>query len=183
MTGYQNYARTDIQTSDPRAVIVLLYEGAIRFLKQAHEAADQNRREDMSHFLKKTQKIIVFLSNSLDYDQGPEMAQNLERLYRYMSDTLSEANLHCQPEKITEVIELLKPLEEAWREVAADPAAAQTLREARENTGQAAASEDHADVQAQNSQPEEPIEAPAREEQTPAVPSSHSRGLAAYGLR
>ncbi len=127
MTGYERYTRTDIQTSDPRAVVVLLYEGAIKFLNQAHDAILSEDRAQVSVFIKKTKKILSFLSGVLDHDQGGEIAENLSNLYRYMADTLSEANLDCDPEKINEVIRLLKPLLDAWREVAEDPEAAKAL--------------------------------------------------------
>ncbi|HUT24934.1 MAG TPA: flagellar export chaperone FliS [Sumerlaeia bacterium] len=127
MTGYKSYARTNIQTSDPRAVVVLLYEGAIGFLNQAADAARRDARMDMSTFLLKTLKIVQFLDAALDFDQGGEVAENLNRLYAYMRDSLSEANLTCQPEKIEEVVDLLKTLLGGWREVASCPEAATAL--------------------------------------------------------
>ncbi|NQU43445.1 flagellar export chaperone FliS [bacterium] len=131
MTGYQDYARTDIQTSDPRAVVVLLYEAAIRFLNQAAIAARQEERMEMSRLILKTNKIIHFLSNALDFEQGAEIAENLHKLYTYMRDILHEANLHADPDKIDEVLNLIKPLHEAWREIAKDPNAASAALERR----------------------------------------------------
>ncbi|MFP4381818.1 MAG: flagellar export chaperone FliS [Candidatus Sumerlaeia bacterium] len=127
MTGYQNYARTNIQTSDPRAVVVLLYEGGIKFLGQAREALAGGDRQEMSRLLQKTQKIILFLSNALDFDAGGEIAVNLDKLYAYIRDILNEANYKADGEKIEEAIQLLKPLLEAWREIAKDPTAAAAL--------------------------------------------------------
>jgi flagellar protein FliS len=127
MTGYQSYTRTDIQTSDPRAVIVLLYEGAIRYLRQALEAQVRDERMRMSDYILKTQKIIQFLDSALDFEQGGDLAGNLNRLYCYMRDTLSQANIRCDGAKIQEVIDLFKPLLDAWREIAKDPAAAAAL--------------------------------------------------------
>jgi flagellar secretion chaperone FliS len=132
MTGYQSYTRTNIQTSDPRAVIVLLYEGAIRYLQQALEALRRDERMRMSEFILKTQKIIQFLVSALNFEQGGELAGNLDRLYCYMRDTLNQANLRCDSTKIQEVIDLFRPLLEAWREIAKDPTAAAAL-EARAN--------------------------------------------------
>jgi len=125
--GYTTYSRTDIQTSDPRAVVVLLYEGAIRFLNQGIDAAQRNERMEMSEYIQKAQKIVAYLNTSLDYSAGGEIAMNLGRLYNYMRDRLSEANLHCDRAKMEEVIDLFKPLLEAWREIAKDPAAAAAL--------------------------------------------------------
>jgi flagellar protein FliS len=129
MTGYQNYARTDIQTSDPRAVVVLLYEGSIKFLGQAKDALNKGERQEMSVYLQKTQKIIHFLSNALDFELGGEIAANLDRLYAYTRDILNEANYKAEPARIDEALQLLKPLLEAWREIARDPAAAAALEQ------------------------------------------------------
>lgn len=125
--GYNTYSRTDIQTSDPRAVVVLLYEGAIRFLNQGIDAVQRHERMEMSNYIQKAQKIITYLNTSLDYEAGGEIAINLGRLYNYMRDRLAEANLHCDISKMEEVITLFKPLLEAWREIAKDPAAAAAL--------------------------------------------------------
>jgi flagellar protein FliS len=121
--GIEQYARTDIQTSDPRAVVVLLYEGAIKFLGKAADAARADARREMSEYILKTQKIIQFLTTALDFDEGGEIASNLERLYAYVRDTLNEANLHASADQLEEVIALFKPLLDAWRDVAQDPAA------------------------------------------------------------
>lgn len=129
--GYQHYADTDIQTSDPRAVIVLLYEGAIKFLNRSLDACERNDRWAVSDGVVKAQKIIHFLSSSLDFEDGGEVAENLDRLYAYMRDTLNDANLHCRVEKIQEVIDLFKPLLSAWRDVAQDPTAAEALEKRR----------------------------------------------------
>ncbi len=125
--GYSHYAKTDIQTADPRAVIVLLYEGAIKFLNRASDEVARNDRMAMSEYILKTQKIVQFLSASLDFAQGGDIARNLSRLYDYMRDTLNEANLRASNEKIEEVIALLRTLLDAWKEVARDPVAAEAL--------------------------------------------------------
>jgi len=121
--GIEQYARTDIQTSDPRAVVVLLYEGAIKFLGRAADAARADARNEMSEHILKAQKIVQFLTTALDFEEGGEIASNLSRLYAYARDTLNEANLHASADKIEEVIDLFRPLLDAWRDVAKDPAA------------------------------------------------------------
>jgi flagellar protein FliS len=125
--GYSHYAKTDIQTADPRAVIVLLYEGAIKFLNRAIDEVNRDDRMAMSEYILKAQKIVQFLAASLDFDQEGDIARNLNRLYDYMRDTLNMANLRASTEKIEEVIGLLRTLLDAWKEVARDPVAAEAL--------------------------------------------------------
>lgn len=169
MAGIQTYERTDIQTSDPRAVVVLLYEGAIKFLGQALDALEQDDRNGMSTFLNKTQKIIQFLITSLDFDNGEEIADNLNRLYCYMRDRLNEANLRCDKEIIEEVIELFKPLLEAWREIAKDPEAAKAL-------------ENRANDLPPLAQAPGPAKAPETEGPAPRA-GKLAAGRAAYGIK
>jgi flagellar secretion chaperone FliS len=127
MNGYSNYARMDIETSDPRAIIVLLYEGSIRFLGEAVAACNANKRAEVSNNINRTLKIIQFLSSALNFDLGGEVAENLARLYAYMRDILLQANLKCDASKIEEARNLFKILLEAWREVAHSPEAASAL--------------------------------------------------------
>ena len=131
MTGYENYARTSIKTSDPRQIVVLLYEGAIKFLHQAVDAVERDDRAEMSVGIKKAQAIVHYMTNSLDRENGAGVAENLDRLYAYMRDRLAQANLKADPEPMREVIELLKPLLDAWREIANDPEAAAALQSNR----------------------------------------------------
>ncbi|MBN1866582.1 flagellar export chaperone FliS [Candidatus Sumerlaeota bacterium] len=128
MIGYEKYARTDIETSDPRAVIVLLYEGGIRFLNEALSACRANRRLEVSNNVNRTLKIVQFLSNALNFEVGGEVAENLSRLYVYVRDTLLQANLMCDAEKIEEARNLFKILLDGWREVAHDPETASVVQ-------------------------------------------------------
>lgn len=73
MTGYQNYAKTSIQTADPRAVIVLLYEGALNFLTQAIAAIENGDRQAMSDYVSRTLRIVHHLSGALDFEQGKDI--------------------------------------------------------------------------------------------------------------
>jgi flagellar protein FliS len=127
MNGYGSYERTSVETADPRAVIVLLYEGAIKFLLQAESALERKEKMEMSRLLNRTLKIITHLNVALDYERGGEVAVNLYRLYCYMRDCLLEANIRCDKSKIEEAINLFKTLLEAWRILAVDPEAAAAL--------------------------------------------------------
>jgi flagellar secretion chaperone FliS len=116
MKPYQNYQRIGISTADPVRIVVLLYEGAIRNLHQAVRAFGQNN-ELASVKINKTLDIINYLRNALDHERGGEIAFNLERLYEFMRDELSEANLKLDKEKIQGVTGLLQTLLEGWRGV------------------------------------------------------------------
>lgn len=199
MGGYQTYARTDIQTSDPRAVVVLLYEGSIKFLNRAVASAKADKRMEMSEYILKTQKIIHYLLNALDFDDGGDVAENLYNLYSYMRDRLNQANLTCDVEKIEEVIELFKPLLEAWREIAKDPIAQEALekRAAKMASQPKESRTSRSDSGAPVAQPEEPAPqakqpqdadadadaAPSQQQSAAGHPKNVAAGRAAYGVR
>lgn len=137
MNGYQNYARTSIKTADPRSIVVLLYEGIINFLNQAQASLEAGDKAGMSDGIGRAQRIIHHLASALDFEQGGEIAQNLANLYNYMRDTLTQGNIRCDATKINEVCDLTRPLLDAWRKVANDPAAAAVLQRPHEDSAQA----------------------------------------------
>lgn len=123
MAIHRGYTKMSIQTADPRAVIVLLYEGTIGYLSGALAALDGNDRTGMSEQIARAQRIIHHLSGALDFEQGGEIAQSLSNLYTYMRDTLSEVVIQCNRQKLLEVMDLMRPLLDAWRQIASDAGA------------------------------------------------------------
>lgn len=113
MRPYQKYQQVKITTADPLQIVVLLYEGAIKNLNQWLSLVGSDD-ELASARLVRTQEIINYLRTVLDHQQGGDIADNLERLYNYMRDRLSEANLHRDRDKVQEVIGLLQTLLEGW---------------------------------------------------------------------
>ena len=119
--GYQKYSqayrKSAINTIDQRKLIVMLYDGAVKFLGIA---AQKMREKDYyeSHInIVKGKSIVAELMASLNLEQGGDIAVNLQRVYVYMFDQLIEANMQKDPERVLSVIELLKELREAWKEL------------------------------------------------------------------
>jgi flagellar protein FliS len=54
----------------------------------------------------------------LDLNAGGEIAANLRKLYSFMSNRLSEANVKCDPQMIREVIKLMEELNQSWKAIA-----------------------------------------------------------------
>jgi flagellar secretion chaperone FliS len=114
------YQRTQISTSDPRRIVVLLYDGAISRLNQAVESHGKGDKASRTIHVNKALDIIHFLTNSLDFERGGEISLNLQRLYDYIRDIVTLANIEGTPEKFTEAIHLLTTLLDAWRSICAD---------------------------------------------------------------
>jgi flagellar secretion chaperone FliS len=120
----QAYQQTQVSSQSPLELVVLLYDGALRFLQMA---SDGTRRNDMiaKHAgMSRSMAIIAELQNTLNMQDGGDVAKSLDSLYSYVTARLVDANLRRDPEPIDEVIRLLRPLREAWAQIAA-PAAGQ----------------------------------------------------------
>jgi flagellar protein FliS len=111
------YRRTQVETAPPTQLVVMLYDGAIRFLSLAREKMAARDLEARHTNLLKAQRIITELMSSLDREKGGEVAANLHRLYAFMLRQLVEANLRDRPQPIEDVLGMLRELRESWAEV------------------------------------------------------------------
>ncbi|MCB1145952.1 MAG: flagellar export chaperone FliS [Leptospiraceae bacterium] len=112
---YQEYQSNQIGTADPRQLIVMLYDGAIRFLSLAEGYIENYKTFDKAnHNILRAQDILSELMVSLDFEKGGEIAQNLFNLYAWMKKELIEANLEKKKEPLTKVITMLADLKETW---------------------------------------------------------------------
>ncbi len=119
-TAYKQYNRVQIKTANRGKLVVMLYQGAIRFMKKAMLLLEQKDLEGKGNALIRAQDIILELTYALDQkllDQGDELALNLQRLYLYSYRRLVHANVHMETEPVEEVIGLMENLLVAWEQV------------------------------------------------------------------
>ncbi|MCD6231204.1 flagellar export chaperone FliS [Candidatus Aerophobetes bacterium] len=109
----KRYREIEIQTSSPAKLILLLYDEAIKSLTLAKKEIKMNNIEKTHELLLKTQKIIRELMCSLDLEVG-KIAINWYKLYEYIYRRLVQANFEKNLKILEEVLELLRPLREAW---------------------------------------------------------------------
>ncbi len=114
---YAQYRQNSVETATPTRMVVMLYDGAIRFLSQAVPAMRVKKYDQQSLFIGKAQAIIGHLRDTLDFGAGGAVARHLDSLYIGLFDALTDANIHDKPERVEEVIEALRELREAWAEV------------------------------------------------------------------
>ncbi len=98
-------------------IVVMLYDGAVRFLRQAKSEIAKGNMEAKGEYIVKAQDIIFELNSVLDMEQGGQVSQNLRQLYNYMWQRLGDANMQCDPGIIDEVIPLLEELNRGWKEL------------------------------------------------------------------
>ncbi len=120
--GQHKYKQTEIATADRGRLVVLLYDGAINFLKNAKKSIQEGNTEGKCNNINRAQDIIQELEHSLNMKEGGEIAKNLMSLYRFMFTHLVKAKISRDgTQQMDEVISMLSSLNEAWREVITRP--------------------------------------------------------------
>lgn len=112
--GLNKYKQTSVTTASRGQVLLMLYEGCIRFCKQAIDATKKKDLAAKGTFILKMQDIINELAVTLDHNIGGDISRELERLYNFMIDQITEANLKNDPKPLETVLKLLETLHEGW---------------------------------------------------------------------
>jgi flagellar protein FliS len=112
------YQRSAILTASREQLVVMLYDGAHRFLAQASYAMRERNFNEAHRRLRRAELIIEHLRGTLDMEQGGEIAVRLQRIYLFCSRHLNEARVNFDPDRVDRVDALLLELREAWAQVA-----------------------------------------------------------------
>lgn len=112
----QQYKKQQIETATQEEILILLYDGAIRFLVVAKKAYEKKDIETFHRNIMKSQEIILEFMVSLDIEVGGEVAKNLLSLYEYLHYRLVQANIHKDMVMIDEVLKHLRQLKATWEE-------------------------------------------------------------------
>jgi len=114
------FCKDNIDTpQNQNGLIVLLYDSAIEYMRQAIKALEGNNiYEEKDNYIYKAQYIINELNEVLDMKTGGKLAINLRRLYCFMNNQLTQANIECEPQMIHEVITLMEKLSKKWKSIA-----------------------------------------------------------------
>ena len=96
-------------------ILIQLYEGCINFLEEAGQACDEGRVEDFNDRLTRGRRIIEHFQNTLDFELGGPVPNQLNDLYTFMLDALTQADLTHETKYIKQVIEQLNVLLDGWR--------------------------------------------------------------------
>ena len=110
----QAYTQSAVLSASPEQLVVLLYDGAIRFLNQAQLAMQQEKKEIARERLLRAEDIINELNNSLDVESGGEIADSLRSLYLWMKRQIMQSLIQQDPEPLSECLQQLLELREAW---------------------------------------------------------------------
>lgn len=121
-SGADAYRRMAADTASPLELVVMLYDGAIRFLGEARDAAARKDRRGRAQGVSKALAIIAELQSTLNMDAG-DVAKELDRLYTYATTRLIDANVKRDDAAIDEVRKLLATVRAGWADVSLPRAA------------------------------------------------------------
>lgn len=117
---FEQYRRVQAETSSGADLVLLLYQGAIRFMNRALAALDANNVEGAHNALVRAQDILRELQVTLNHQAGGELAAGLASIYDYCVQRLIEANIRKAPEPVSEVKRIVQELAAAWEEAMRD---------------------------------------------------------------
>jgi flagellar secretion chaperone FliS len=114
----QAYRESAVLTAPPERLVVMLYDGARRFLVQAASAMREGDVPAAHGRLRRAERIVEHLLATLDMSQG-EIAERLEAIYAFCLQLLAEGRMRQDADVLDKVGELLGELREAWAQLAA----------------------------------------------------------------
>lgn len=116
--GAEAYRRTEAQSRSPVELVLMLYDGALRFVAEARAAVARNDIASRGAAISRALAIVAELQNTLDVKTGGDIARELDRLYSYINIRLLDVTAKRDAAALEEVQKLLTTLREAWLQVA-----------------------------------------------------------------
>jgi len=129
---YQKYKQTSVMSASREQILLMLYEGAIKFTKLAIQAAEQKKIAERGQNIIRAFDIVMELNATLDHKVGGELATQLEQLYLFLMDQYTKANISGSPEPLRGCLKVLENLYEGWKQ------AVEQIKKTNEQKGGAA---------------------------------------------
>lgn len=114
--GAQKYKQQAVQSASKEKLLLMLYEGAIRFMKLAIIAIDKKDIAARGMNIGRAFDIVNELNNTLNHEVGGEIAKNLEQLYMFISEQLTKANASGQKKPLEDALKIMETLYSGWVE-------------------------------------------------------------------
>ena len=115
--NYHAYKKASVNTTDQGTLILMLYDGIIKFLSQSREKLIAKDYEGAHQLISKAKNILSELLSSLNVERSGEIGRNLKSLYSFMYDRLIDANIKKDVVYVDEVIDLMNELRIGWKHV------------------------------------------------------------------
>lgn len=111
------YKTTAVKTCSPAELVLLLYDGFLRFAAEADQAIGAKDRARAGERIGRCHAILEELVAGLDAEKAPELCANLEGLYRFAMARLLRANLEQSREALAEAVVAIRPVREGWAQM------------------------------------------------------------------
>lgn len=180
---FSSYKSTQVETASQEKILLMLYDGCIKYIRQAQNALEEGDNKASHEKLIQAQDIVTELMSTLDMEVGGEVAEELFQLYDFCLHNLIQANIDNDPSRLEDVLPVLVDLKEAWDEVINEKG--MTLEKARRQAGNPTtedASESPAEDEDREIANSDPANSPQSPSQTPSSPDDDSlEGNVTYG--
>jgi flagellar protein FliS len=113
-TAYDTYRQVQFETAPPEKLVLMLYNGAIRFIKEGKQFIAEKDFEKANYKLLRAQAIITELTASLDMSY--EVSNNLSALYHFINESLVNANIKKETDLLDYASDLLVELRDTWQQ-------------------------------------------------------------------
>lgn len=117
-TASQHYRNQELMTASPARLVVMLYDRAIQSLNEAIKAIADGDIQRRWKANKNASEIITHMAMTLNFEEGGQIALNLNDLYRFMLRTLVNVDVRNDPQPARDVIKLIEPLRASWDQLA-----------------------------------------------------------------
>ena len=112
-----SYNNTDVLTAKKTKLVLMMYDGAIRFAEEGLRRIQIKDIEGRGIFIGKSQKVVLELMNVLDMDEGGEIAKSFSRLYAFINRNLTMANIRGEEKFVIDSLKVLNELRNGWTEM------------------------------------------------------------------
>ena len=116
--AYASYKQASVETATPEKLLLMLFDGGIKFLNQGNLAIEKKDYSSAHKWLIKVQDILSELMVTLDMKKGGEIATNLYKLYDFYRNEVIKANISKDGELLLPVLEFFRLYRDMWAEAA-----------------------------------------------------------------
>ncbi|MFO0676848.1 MAG: flagellar export chaperone FliS [Polyangiaceae bacterium] len=109
------YQKVQVTTCSNERLLVMLFDGLVRFVEEAAAALDEGDRPRLGERVGKALAILEHLTGTLNRTEAPELCERLEGTYLFAMSRLTEANVRKERRALEDVLRILVPLRDAWR--------------------------------------------------------------------
>ena len=113
---YSKYKQASVLTASREQILLMMYEGAIKFTKIAIAAMEEKRIADRGANILRAYDIVMELHATLDHKVGGDLAKQLEDLYLFIMNQYTKANIKSDVEPLKSNLKILENLYDGWKQ-------------------------------------------------------------------